>query len=59
MEDFAVGKHLFDLRVNQDLLHAQSQRVFADVPFCDEGAFEVFAVQVDFVLAGDALWRRV
>jgi hypothetical protein len=33
--------------------------VFADVPFCDEGAFKVFAVQIDFVLAGDAFWRRV
>lgn len=33
--------------------------MFADVPFCDEGAFEVFAVQIDFVLAGDAFCRRV
>ncbi len=33
--------------------------MFADVPFRDEGAFEVLAVQIDFVLAGDAFWRRV
>ncbi len=29
------------------------------MPFCEEGAFEVFAVEIDFVLAGDAFWWRV
>src|SRR5208282_3319957 len=43
----------------RDRSHAQAKRVFGDVPFCDEEAFEVFAVQIDCVLAGDAFWRRV
>jgi hypothetical protein len=44
--------------IRWELSHAQPQRMFADVPFGDEGALDVFAVQVDFVLAGDAFRRR-
>ena len=50
--------HLDGCGVYLDLSHAQPQRVFAGVLFCDEAAFEVFAAQVDFVLARDALWRH-
>lgn len=47
------------LPARQDLSHAQPQRASSDVPSCEEGAFEVLAVQIDFVLACDALWLRV
>ena len=35
---------VYEIGVKQDLSHAQPQRVFANVSFCDEEAFEVFPV---------------
>jgi hypothetical protein len=35
----------------QDLSHAQPQRASSNVQVCEEGASEVLAVQIDFVLA--------
>lgn len=42
-----------------DLSHAQPQRASSDVQFCEEGAFEGLAVQMDFVFACYVLWLRV
>jgi hypothetical protein len=39
-------------------MHRRSGRLSV-APFCEEGSFEVLAVQIDFVLACDAFWPRI